>query len=46
MKYGLLAKMMFVPVDLLYGRKGSYTKFAMLEIIALHVRAPRFHHAV
>ncbi|MEW2355497.1 alternative oxidase [Spirillospora sp. NPDC029432] len=34
MKYSLLAKMMFVPVDLVYGRKGSYTKFAMLEIIA------------
>ncbi|MDP9861030.1 MULTISPECIES: alternative oxidase [Streptosporangium] len=34
MEYGLLAKMMFKPVDLLYGREGSYTKFAMLEIIA------------
>jgi ubiquinol oxidase len=34
MRYGLLAKMMFWPVDLLYGRKGSFTKFAMLEIIA------------
>lgn len=34
MAYGLLAKMMFKPVDLLYGRQGSFTKFAMLEIIA------------
>ncbi|MFI0354861.1 alternative oxidase [Actinomadura sp. 9N407] len=34
MKYSVLAKMMFLPVDLVYGRKGSYTKFAMLEIIA------------
>jgi ubiquinol oxidase len=34
MRYGLLAKMMFIPVDLVYGRKGSFTKFAMLEIIA------------
>ncbi|HEY7485280.1 MAG TPA: alternative oxidase [Streptosporangiaceae bacterium] len=34
MKYGLLAKMMFWPVDLIYGKQGSYTKFAMLEIIA------------
>jgi hypothetical protein len=34
MRYGLLARMMFKPVDLLYGRQGSFTKFAMLEIIA------------
>ncbi|XVQ09949.1 alternative oxidase [Spirillospora sp. CA-255316] len=34
MKYGVLARMMFLPVDLVYGRKGSFTKFAMLEIIA------------
>jgi ubiquinol oxidase len=34
MRYGLLAKMMFWPVDVMYGKKGSYTKFAMLEIIA------------
>jgi ubiquinol oxidase len=34
MRYGVLAKMMFRPVDLLYGRKGSFTKFAVLEIIA------------
>jgi ubiquinol oxidase len=34
MNYSLLAKMMFKPVDLMYGKKGSYTKFAMLEIIA------------
>ncbi|WP_084959021.1 alternative oxidase [Thermoactinospora rubra] len=34
MDYSLLARMMFKPVDLLYGRQGSFTKFAMLEIIA------------
>jgi demethoxyubiquinone hydroxylase (CLK1/Coq7/Cat5 family) len=34
MAYSLLARMMFKPVDLMYGKKGSYTKFAMLEIIA------------
>lgn len=34
MRYGLLARMMFRPVDVLYGRRGSVTKFAMLEIIA------------
>ncbi|MFG3442430.1 alternative oxidase [Nonomuraea sp. NPDC047897] len=34
MAYSLLARMMFRPVDLLYGRQGSFTKFAMLEIIA------------
>ncbi|ETK35330.1 alternative oxidase [Microbispora sp. ATCC PTA-5024] len=34
MAYSLLARMMFTPVDLLYGRQGSFTKFAMLEIIA------------
>jgi ubiquinol oxidase len=34
MRYGLLAKMLFTPVDLLYGRQGSFTKFAVLEIIA------------
>ncbi|GGO76816.1 alternative oxidase [Nonomuraea cavernae] len=34
MRYGLLARMMFKPVDLLYGKQGSYTKFAMLETIA------------
>ena len=34
MRYGRLARMMFAPVDLVYGRQGSFTKFAMLEIIA------------
>ena len=34
MRYGLLARMMFKPVDLLYGKHGSFTKFAMLETIA------------
>jgi ubiquinol oxidase len=33
-RYGRLARMMFAPVDLVYGRQGSFTKFAMLEIIA------------
>ncbi|MDN5857404.1 MAG: hypothetical protein L0H84_02170 [Pseudonocardia sp.] len=34
MAYSRLAKMMFTPVDLVYGKQGSFTKFAMLEIIA------------
>ncbi|WP_157253390.1 alternative oxidase [Nonomuraea typhae] len=34
MNYSLLAKMMFKPVDIMYGKQGSFTKFAMLEIIA------------
>ncbi|TDD40330.1 hypothetical protein E1286_34485 [Nonomuraea terrae] len=34
MDYSLLARLMFKPVDLMYGKEGSYTKFAMLEIIA------------
>lgn len=34
MEYSLLAKMMFKPVDLMYGKEGSFTKFAMLEVIA------------
>jgi ubiquinol oxidase len=34
MRYGLAARMMFTPVDWIYGRAGSFTKFAMLEIIA------------
>ena len=34
LKYSLLAKMMFKPVDLLYGKQGSLTKFVVLEIIA------------
>jgi hypothetical protein len=34
LRYGVLARMMFKPVDLLYGKQGSITKFAMLEIIA------------
>jgi len=33
MRYGLLARMMFKPVEL-YGKHGSFTKFAMLETIA------------
>lgn len=34
MEYSLLARMMFKPVDIMYGKQGSFTKFAMLEIIA------------
>ena len=34
MAYSLVAKLVFRPVDLLYGKQGSFTKFAMLEIIA------------
>jgi ubiquinol oxidase len=34
MNYSLLSRLMFKPVDLMYGKQGSFTKFAMLEIIA------------
>lgn len=34
LKYGLLARMLFKTVDLIYGRKRSLVKFAMLEFIA------------
>jgi len=34
MRYGILARMMFKPVDILYGKSGSFTKFLMLEVIA------------
>jgi ubiquinol oxidase len=34
MRYSVLARMMFKPVDVLYGKTGSFTKFAMLEIVA------------
>ena len=33
-KYGLLAKILFVVMDLFYGRKRSWSKFKVLEIIA------------
>src|SRR2546425_644058 len=33
-KYGLLAKILFVVMDLFYGRKRSWNKFKVLEIIA------------
>ncbi len=34
MKYGLLARMLFVGLDLCYGRKRTLSKFKVLEIIA------------
>ncbi len=33
-RYGLLAKTLFVVMDLLYGRKRSWSKFKVLEVIA------------
>src|SRR2546428_9287148 len=33
-KYGLLAKILFVVMDLFYGRKKSVSKFKVLEVIA------------
>lgn len=34
MKYGLLARLLFVSMDLLYGRRKSLSKFKVLEVIA------------
>jgi len=34
MRYGLLARLLFVSMDLLYGRKKTLVKFSVLEIIA------------
>ncbi|MBL7115102.1 MAG: hypothetical protein ISS35_04995 [Kiritimatiellae bacterium] len=34
MKYGLLAKFLFVSMDLFYGRKRTLSKFKVLEVIA------------
>jgi len=34
MRYGLLARLLFVSMDLLYGRKKTLAKFNVLEIIA------------
>ena len=34
MRYGLLARLLFVSMDLLYGRKKTLVKFNVLEIIA------------
>ena len=34
MRYGLLARLLFVSMDLLYGRRKTLTKFKVLEIIA------------
>jgi hypothetical protein len=33
-RYGLLAKMLFAVMDLLYGRARSWSKFKVLEVIA------------
>lgn len=34
MRYGLLARLLFVGMDLLYGRRKSLSKFKVLEVIA------------
>jgi ubiquinol oxidase len=34
MRYGLLARLLFLTMDLLYGRRRSLSKFRMLEIVA------------
>ena len=34
MRYGLLARLLFVSMDLLYGRRRSLSKFKVLEVIA------------
>ena len=34
MKYGLLASVMFLSMDLIYGRKTTYPKVKFLEILA------------
>ncbi len=34
MRYGLLARLLFVTADLLYGRRKSLSKFKVLEIVA------------
>ncbi len=33
-RYSLLAKLLFLPMDLLYGRKGDLRKFHVLEVVA------------
>jgi ubiquinol oxidase len=33
-KYGLLAKLLFSSMDLIYGRKATFSKFKVLEVIA------------
>ena len=34
MTYGLLARLLFTAMDLLYGRKRTLSKFKVLEVIA------------
>ncbi len=34
MKYGLLSRMLFIPMDLIYGRAGDLRKFHVLEVVA------------
>ena len=34
LRYGLLARLLFVPMDILYGKKGDLRKFRVLEVIA------------
>src|SRR5438552_8652906 len=34
MRYGLLARVLFVTLDLLYGRRRTLSKFKVLEVVA------------
>ena len=34
LKYGLLASMLFITMDLIYGKKRTFSKFKVLEVIA------------
>ncbi len=34
MRYGLLARLLFISMDLLYGRRKNFSKFKVLEVIA------------
>ncbi|MEM9173756.1 MAG: alternative oxidase [Myxococcota bacterium] len=34
MKYSLISRLLFLPIDLLYGRKGDLRKFHVLEVVA------------
>ena len=34
MRYGILARLLFITMDLVYGRKKTFSKFKVLELIA------------
>ena len=34
LRYGILARLLFIPMDVIYGRKGDLRKFRVLEVIA------------